>query len=461
MKCSRQGTEAGDRAGASLTPVALALASFAVCLVLLPACSTSARIAGIEAVGAVAELSLPEDLPDEEAGPSSLTGYVEAVGRHSDGESVLMRAERDDETGEMVAVDRLDAAVVRARFRNVAEREGVVRLEFRVTVPESVRDPGWQLRLHPEMSFLGGRYPMDDIVITGEGYRQRQQRGYERYRRFLSRIVTDSLEFYDLRSLEIFLARNLPELYAFRNDSSLVSDSEFESAFGVSSSEAAGHYIRRSVIRRNERLLAESPSRFRRYVGSPAGTEGVRLDTVLQEGTGEFVYDYVQVIPALPGLRKVQVSLSGEIYGHESVLYTMPPADTMTFYISSISTLCDSRWKDMVRDTASYMMGIRLLEGREYKAALEVLLPFRDYNTAVALVALGRDRYALDLLGDCPPTAGVNYLLAIVHARLGHEKKAAGYLATACAEQPSFRHRARLDPEISGLIERYETDMEH
>ena len=436
MKCSRQGTEAGDRAGASLTPVALALASFAVCLVLLPACSTSARIAGIEAVGAVAELSLPEDLPDEEAGPSSLTGYVEAVGRHSDEESVLMRAERDDETGEMVAVDRLDAAVVRARFRNVAEREGVVRLEFRVTVPESVRDPGWQLRLHPEMSFLGGRYPMDDIVITGEGYRQSQQRGYERYRRFLSRIVTDSLEFYDLRSLEIFVARNLPELYAFRNDSSLVSESEFESAFGVSSSEAAGHYLRRSVMRRNERLLAERPSRFRRYVGSPAGTEGVRLDTVLREGTGDFVYDYVQVIPALPGLRKVQVSLSGEIYGHESVLYTMPPADTMTFYVSSISTLCDSRWKDMVRDTASYMRGIRLLEDRDYKAALEALLPFRDYNTAVALVALGRDRYALDLLGDCPPTAGVNYLLAIVHARLGHEKKAAGYLAAACAGRP-------------------------
>ena len=228
-----------------------------------------------------------------------------------------------------------------------------------------------------------------------------------------------------------------------------------------SSSEAAGHYLRRSVMRRNERLLAERPSRFRRYVGSPAGTEGVRLDTVLREGTGDFVYDYVQVIPALPGLRKVQVSLSGEIYGHESVLYTMPPADTMTFYVSSISTLCDSRWKDMVRDTASYMRGIRLLEDRDYKAALEALLPFRDYNTAVALVALGRDRYALDLLGDCPPTAGVNYLLAIVHARLGHEKKAAGYLAAACAGRPSFRHRARLDPEIAGLIERYETDMEH
>ena len=95
------------------------------------------------------------------------------------------------------------------------------------------------------------------------------------------------------------------------------------------------------------------------------------------------------------------------------------------------------------------------------KAALEALLPYLDNNTAVALVALGRDRYALDLLGDCPPTAGVNYLLAIVHARLGHEKKAAGYLAAACAGRPSFRHRARLDPEIAGLIERYETDMEH
>ena len=50
----------------------------------------------------------------------------------------LMRAVRDEGTGEMVATEELQAAVVTARFRNVAERHGKVEIEFQVLVPKEL-----------------------------------------------------------------------------------------------------------------------------------------------------------------------------------------------------------------------------------------------------------------------------------------------------------------------------------
>ena len=45
--------------------------------------------------------------------------------KDDDGSEILiMKAVKDEETGEMVATDVLDAAMVTARFRNIAERKG-------------------------------------------------------------------------------------------------------------------------------------------------------------------------------------------------------------------------------------------------------------------------------------------------------------------------------------------------
>ena len=50
-------------------------------------------------------------------------------------EMILMKAIRDESTGDMVAAEMLDAAMVTARFRNIAERHGKIDLEFQVVVP--------------------------------------------------------------------------------------------------------------------------------------------------------------------------------------------------------------------------------------------------------------------------------------------------------------------------------------
>ena len=69
-----------------------------------------------------------------------------------------------DEDGEMVATDVISAAMVTARFRNVAERHGMVDLRFRIIVPAVMRDSKWQLRFYPDMYVLGDTLALDPVV---------------------------------------------------------------------------------------------------------------------------------------------------------------------------------------------------------------------------------------------------------------------------------------------------------
>ncbi|MBQ5581883.1 MAG: hypothetical protein IIU68_00860, partial [Bacteroidales bacterium] len=78
-------------------------------------------------------------------------------------EVIVMNAVRDEETGEMVAVSQLDAAVIVTRFRNVAERMGKISLEFQLIVPAQMQDKSWQIRLHPDMFILNDSLRLEDI----------------------------------------------------------------------------------------------------------------------------------------------------------------------------------------------------------------------------------------------------------------------------------------------------------
>ena len=102
----------------------------------------------------------------------------------SDG-PLIMNAIRDDESGEMVATDIINASRVVARFRNVAERAGYVSVGFDVIVPEQMYDSKWQLRINPYITIKDRKSPLEPVYVTGLKYRAAQLRGYERYRRFL------------------------------------------------------------------------------------------------------------------------------------------------------------------------------------------------------------------------------------------------------------------------------------
>ena len=576
---------------------------------------------------------------------------------------LIMKAVRDDQTGEMVANDVLQAAVVTARFRNIAERGGKVDLRFQITVPARMRDSKWQLRFYPDMYIQGDSVRLDPVYVTGRDYRRGQLRGYEQYNRWLSRIISDTTRLIDRTQFERFLERNIPGVFELRTDSSFVSDDQFVARFGrVTERQALDHYTLWSRVRRNGRRLAAKDRMYGRFVKSPIFTEGIRLDTVLVDRNGDYVYHYVQTVNTRPRLRKVDIVLSGDIWDRDRRVYTMPRTEPLTFYISSVSAFADmseryltrvvgrrveanasyriafdlgkdrirpelgdnaaqighvkdnladlmanevfdldsivvvahaspegswalneglsrrrgqsvtryfrdymagyrgrldregfsvdesgsvsrrsarapeirfvsrsvpENWilldrlvledsrlddgqkrryfsravikdmdrrerlmsgddyyayvrdtlyprlrvvdfafhlhrKGMVQDTVRttelderYMEGVRFLRDMEYDEAVKILGPYQDFNAAVAYTAAMRNASAMVILEGLEPDARINYLKAIIHARLGDEQKAVQCYLDACGEDPSYVHRGNLDPEISGLIRLY------
>ena len=574
-----------------------------------------------------------------------------------------MKAIKDDLTGEMVASDMIDAATVTARFRNIAERQGKVDLAFQVIVPKSMIDSKWQLRFYPDMFILEDSVRLDPVIITGASYRKAQLKGYQQYDRFLSKIIHDTTRFVNLKQLEFFLKRNIPQLYAFKTDSTYVSDEDFYSIYGVGEQEAVNHYTNTIAKARNERRKSRMDKMYRKYVKAPIVTEGIRLDTVMVAATGDFIYNYVQTINTRPKLRKVDIILSGEIYEQDNRLYSIPESAPLTFYISSISAFTNNteryltkvierraaantecridfeagssemkpdlgnnsyeiqrikknlaalvdneefdldsiiitataspegsfsnnarlaqmrsesvsayfaeyvteyndsliqsagvfmnldnveisnttkttpivftprsipeNWEDlyslvendivmddgykdsfrqlsaikdsdarersmqsapyykymrnalypklrtvkfnfflhrkgMVKDTvhttvidSTYMRGVQALRDMDYAAALALLSPYRDFNTAVAFTGLNKNTNAMSILKDMEPTAEVNYLMAILYARRGEEQSAVEHYLQSCRQNHSFIYRGNLDPEISYLIKKY------
>ena len=270
------------------------------------------------------------------------------VVKDGDREFIIMKAIKDED-GEMVAHDVLDAAVVTARFRNVAERNGRVDIEFQVIVPQSMQDSKWQLRFRPQMYIMQDTLDLDPVIITGAEYRKAQLRGYQQYEKFLSTIVTNPDEFVNWWALELFIERNMPQLYAFKSDSTYVSDEQFASAYGVTEKEAIEHYTDKLARKANNWKMSRREKMYRKYVKVPIVKEGLRLDTVILAYNGDFIYRYVQPIQTRPKLRKVDVVLSGDIYESDRKIYDIPMSEPLTFYISSLSAFVDNREKYLTK----------------------------------------------------------------------------------------------------------------
>lgn len=319
---------------------------------LLAGCGPQGKLERLRRQSLAAQMVIADEKELPEIAMGGETRRDTMVVEDPDGNQVLIMRAVKDENGEMVATDVLQAARVTARFRNVAERSGRVDLNFRIIVPEAMQDREWQLRFYPDLFVLEDSVRLDPILITGEGYRKAQLKGYEHYRRFLDSIEADSTHFVDRFQLEMFLRRNLPDIYRYKTDSMAVSEEEFRSHYGITERQALDHYTNQLVVRRNRRKVGKKDEMFRKYVKVPIVTEGLRLDTVIVSPDGDILYDYVQSIHVKPSLRKATVLLSGDIYEEDRRIYRVPRTDPLTFYISSISGLSDDavRYKTVVTE---------------------------------------------------------------------------------------------------------------
>ena len=336
--------------GVSLLVIFNIVLMVVVCL-LMSSCGSARKVERMKERQMKAEIGIAEGIPDRvgyDGGRAGNDYRDTTVVAESDEGPIIMNAVRDED-GNMVATDVIEAASVTARFRNVAERGGKVNIEFMVTVPKDMMDPQWQLRFYPRMYVLENTLSLDSVLITGQEYRNEQMRGYKRYEKFLQSIVTDSMEFVNLRLLEIFIERNIPDLYAFRTDSTFVTDAEFASAYGVTEQEAIEHYTNKLARSANERRKARKDTKFRQYVSVPIEENGIHLDTVIREINGDFRYVYSYTLVSRPHLRKVDVVLSGAIYKEDVKIYDIPECEPLTYYISSLSAFVDGTERYMTK----------------------------------------------------------------------------------------------------------------
>lgn len=331
----------------------------------LSCCGDIAKLQGMKEKAPQAQIAIGEDKAPQ-LQKISAPEHDTLIIRNIDGKEVtVMRAIRDDD-GSMVANRVLEAAHVEARFRNVAERHGKVDIRFSVIVPQEIRSSEWQLRYTPTLFIMGDSTTLERVMVTGENYRKRQLKGYQQYQRFLDRIAADSLHMVNIKALEIFLRRNIPQVYAFRTDSSFVSDEAFFSTFGVTEQEAVDHYTNKFAVRLNSRRISSKEEKFRKWVKAPIVTEGIRLDTVIISEGGDYIYEYVQTIPTRPKLKKVEITLDGEIYRQDNLLCRIDRSKPLEFYISSVSAFVDESEKYItkiverrVEENSSYQIDFR------------------------------------------------------------------------------------------------------
>ena len=267
-------------------------------------------------------------------------------------EPTLMNAVLDSATGEMVPTEELRAARVVSRRYQVAERNGMVELPFDILVPQELLAARWQVRIVPELTLEGDNLndttDLLPVYVTGETFRGKQLKGYQRYENFLSGIVSDTTLFVNRFLLERFIERNIPDLYALKTDSTDVSYEDFISRYDVNAQQAIEHYTRERMKTRNERKMASSGDVFNRLVKVPIDSSKVRLDTVIVNPDGDYIYRYVHTIQTRKGLKYAYIALNSSLYDQERQVYVMPRTDSIEYPISSLS--------HFVRDITRYKM---------------------------------------------------------------------------------------------------------
>lgn len=135
--------------------------------------------------------------------------FVSAKG---DSVPVGMSVEWDSIHKENLTTMALDEVVVSASStRNTAERNGMINVEFVVTVPKALQREDWMVNVRPVLMRGNVLDSLKELRFTGRRFRELQEWDYQRYDRYLKKIIPDSADFYrtyvNYRSFERYLER--------------------------------------------------------------------------------------------------------------------------------------------------------------------------------------------------------------------------------------------------------------
>lgn len=315
-------------------------------ITLLSSCSTVVRmnINDLRKQNAGVSLFLPTQTPRESDTYKYIvskpdTDTLTMTG--NDGRKYYLMRGTMDSTGTANLSEPLNEVVITAKFKNIAERNGSVRMAFNIHVPSTMLNPQWQVRLTPKAVLYEDTVSLEVLLLTGKQYKERQMRGYELYNRFLAGIITDTSLLMHTGLLETFIQRNIPRIAALRNDTALVDTDSIRGLYGISLEEAREHFMKTLAIQRNNIKKSQTDEKYRRFVKDPVITYGFRLDTLIGDNTEDFRYTYHQALGTRPGLRQIDVCLTGGIYYQGEKLYSIPPSEPVTFYVSSFATMTE------------------------------------------------------------------------------------------------------------------------
>lgn len=299
----------------------------------------------------------------------------------------IIPATVSEEDGQSMGTIEIEQITVIAPSRTLSERLSAVNMDFMVTLPRKLQGKCRSIILIPMLHNGTQKKALPPLIVRGVYFDKVQRRDYWQFERYCH--------------------ANSPE-----------------------------------SMQRNRA--------FRRFVRFPY-VQDVRLDSVIAHNTADLSYHYRQAVPTLDVKKRLQITLEGRVVGLDGTSYTLPPSDTLQYNISSLLSFADTTAHYSVKDTLVYKQGVELLLSRRYKEATEILSAYRDRNTAIALLSLGDDAAALDILLQLPPDKYVLYLRAIAYARLKSYDAAADAYSEACAEDESLRYRMSLDPELNSI----------
>lgn len=219
---------------------------------------------------------------------------------------------------------------------------------------------------------------------------------------------------------------------------------------------ASEHLLGREIAL-NEERAARKEEMFKLLVPSPY-IEDAHYSLVLSEGHN-FTYRYTKEYPVTSNLRNFRLTMKGRITATDRSGFPVQPVDTLTFLISSLDELADGKLlinPDFTEEQRTdYAFGLQLLRNREYDRALNILNPYKDYNTALALTCTGDHQGAWKLLTSMPANGNVYYLAAIICVRMKDDRGAVEMLKNAVKADGDKLFRLNHDSEIASLVDRY------
>lgn len=414
-----------------------------ICSVLLLSCAQRKMID--TAKQTTVELYLPSDVEQSFSAlqpADTLAAFTDKEGvRHSIGRNRI-----DEKTGEQLLTVGLQEVKVTARFKNVAERNGRVHLEFLLNIPSELQNDNWELYLVPVVT-TNSRLP--GITLSGDNFISKQNRQYEYYNSLTKVILPeDDDRFTDREKFEKYLARHNREVMRSakldyrktirRNIFSL--QTKADTAFFVD------NFMNKKLVGRNEYFKRVLDENFHRIV-TLARRSHLCASLKANPG-GSTPYTYSADIQATELTNRININLYAEIRTLNGDIYPVKASDSLTFVVSTLRSFAKER-----RDApAEYSKGVALLKEGHYADALEILRPFADENTAICYLASGYNLIAAKILTGLSDTSDNLYLKAVASCRLGEKENAVHFYEKSVEKDPSKRWRGNLDPEISTLL---------